>query len=132
MTLTSRSFFKDTLIKAYHYIVHADGKIDDKEVELGRQMIAKENISEGDFAQKMETLNNQKPEEIIKTLRVDLKKLKKEDQIKIVAYMSNLANADGFMDPTEWRMIYQLYKDELDLNLDDILAQQKKIPPFVN
>lgn len=45
--------------------------------------------------------------------------------------MSNIANADGFMDPTEWRMIYQLYKDELNLNLDDILTQQKKIPPFV-
>ncbi|SRR5690606_14953811 len=131
MTLNSRTFFTDTLIKAYHYIVHADGRIDDKEVELGQKMIVEEKIPPDVFSQKMAVLDNEKPEELIKTLKVDLKKLSQKDQIKIIAYMSNIANADGFMDPTEWRMIYQLYKDELNLNLDDILTQQKKIPPFV-
>lgn len=131
MTLNSRTFFTDTLIKAYHYIVHADGRIDDKEVELGQKMIAEEKIPPEVFTQKMAVLDNEKPEELIKTLKIDLKKLSQKDQIKIIAYMSNIANADGFMDPTEWRMIYQLYKDELNLNLDDILTQQKKIPPFV-
>lgn len=131
MTLNSRTFFTDTLIKAYHYIVHADGRIDDKEVELGQKMIAEEKIPPEVFTQKMAILDNEKPEELIKTLKIDLKKLSQKDQIKIIAYMSNIANADGFMDPTEWRMIYQLYKDELNLNLDDILTQQKKIPPFV-
>lgn len=131
MTLNSRTFFTDTLIKAYHYIVHADGRIDDKEVELGQKMIAEEKIPPEVFTQKMAVLDNEKHEELIKTLKIDLKKLSQKDQIKIIAYMSNIANADGFMDPTEWKMIYQLYKDELNLNLDDILTQQKKIPPFV-
>ena len=131
MTLNSRTFFTDTLIKAYHYIVHADGRIDDKEVELGHKMIVEEKIPPDVFTQKMAILDNEKPEELIKTLKIDLKKLSQKDQIKIIAYMSNIANADGFMDPTEWKMIYQLYKDELNLNLDDILTQQKKIPPFV-
>lgn len=132
MTLNSVNFFKNTLVKAYFYIVHADGKIDAKEVALGKKMIAKEKIDEKVFDEKMTALGKLDQSVVIKGLQEDLRKLSKKDQIKVLAYMSNIANADGFMDPTEWKMIYKLYKEELNLKLEDILAEQKQIPPFTS
>lgn len=128
----SNTLFKDTLIKAYYYIANADGKIDDKEVELSNKMIAKENIDKAVFDKKINSFENIELNQIMESLISDLKKLPKTDQIKILAYMSNIANADGFMDAAEWKMIYNIYKRELDLELEEIIKVQKQIPPFIN
>ena len=130
MTQTALNTFKETLVKAYFYISSADGKIDQKEVEMGNKMIAKELIDKKEFEKKIESYQCETPECIINSLKDDLKKLKREEQIKIIAYMSNIANSDGFMDPAEWKMIYNLYKNELNLTLEEIISMQKQIPPF--
>jgi hypothetical protein len=38
-----------------------------------------------------------------------------------------IANADGFMDKTEWQFIYKVYHKELGLNLDEIMKTQKEL-----
>ena len=132
MTDSTLDIFKETLIKAFYYISTADGKVDDKEKEMGKKMIQKESIDNTEFQKKIDAFNCETPDCIIHSLKDDLKKLKRDEQIKIIAYMSNVANADGFMDPSEWKMIYNLYKNELKLNLEEIITMQKKIPPFSN
>jgi len=132
MANTTFDYFKDTLIKAYFFISNADGKIDAKEIAIGHKMVLKEQINQEEFQRKIDSYNCETPECIVQSLKSDLKKLSKDQQIKIIAYMSNIANADGFMDPVEWKMIYNLYKNELNLNLEDIIKAQKLIPPFSN
>jgi len=129
---TTNNAYKNTLIKAYYYIILADGVINEKELAFGEKMIRKEDIDQNLFNKKMKSFESEKLESLIVSLKSDLKKLKKEEQIKIIAYMSNVANSDGFMDQTEWKMIYDLYKNELNLQLEDILQAQKTIPPFQN
>ena len=82
------------------------------------------------FQKKIEAYKNDPNQNLVESLKSDLKKLSKEEQIKIIAYMSNAANSDGFMDALEWKMIYDLYKNELQLSLEDIIQTQRKIPPF--
>ncbi len=132
MTDSSFDYFKETLIKAYYYISSADGAFDDKELEFGDKMIQKESIDKSEFQKKIDSYNCDTPECIIHSLKDDLKKLNRNEQIKIIAYMSNIANSDGFMDPSEWKMIYNLYKNELNLDLEEIIKAQKLIPPFSN
>ncbi len=132
MTNSTFDVFKETLIKAYYYISSADGSVDTKEIEMGNKMIRKESIDKDAFQKKIESYNAETPEGIIRSLTDDLRKLKREQQIRIIAYMSNVANADGFMDPKEWKMIYNLYKNELNLPLEEIIMVQKTIPPFTN
>jgi hypothetical protein len=38
-----------------------------------------------------------------------------------------MANADGFMDKSEWQFIYKIYHKELHLPLDDIMEVQKEL-----
>lgn len=130
MKTTAHKLFKETLIKAYNYIARADGEIDEKETALGKKMIRKENILEDEFNDRMIAFSSQEHDALVVSLKSDLKKLEKDEQIKILAYMSNIANADGFMTADEWRIIYKLYKEELQLQLEEILAVQKEIPPF--
>jgi len=38
-----------------------------------------------------------------------------------------IANADGFMDKSEWHFIYNLYHRELSLQLDEVMKKQKEL-----
>ncbi len=128
----TKNTFKETLLKAYYYIISADGNIEERELEIGRKMCKKEGIDEGEFQKKIEAYKNDPNQNLIDSLKTDLKKLSKEEQVKVIAYMSNTANSDGFMDALEWKMIYELYKNELQLTLEDIIQMQRQIPPFTN
>jgi len=56
-----------------------------------------------------------------------LKKLEKKVQIRYIAWMCVIANADGFMDKEEWKLIYRIYHKEMALPLDVIMEEQKTI-----
>jgi len=38
-----------------------------------------------------------------------------------------VANGDGFMDKTEWQLIYRIYHKELNLPLEEIFKVQKEL-----
>lgn len=46
----------------------------------------------------------------------------REEQVKCLAWMNKIANSDGRLDDKEWSIIYQVYKKELNLTLEEILA----------
>jgi len=130
MTTKASPFFKDTLIKAFYYIASADGTIDEKEMKLAHAMVDKEGIEVSALKAALEEYEQNNDKRTQKALVDDLKKLNKKDQTKIIAYMSNIANCNGFMDPAEWKLIYNLYKNELNLELEDIIEVQKFLPPY--
>jgi hypothetical protein len=58
---------------------------------------------------------------------VALKQMSSKDQVRSIAWMCVIANADGFMDRSEWQLIYTIYHKELNLPLHDIFAVQKDL-----
>jgi uncharacterized tellurite resistance protein B-like protein len=115
------------LIKLYHLLVLADGNVNEREIASGKQMIKAEGINEFEFDKLLESLAKRNPSVIYSECVEELKKLNHEMQVRCIAWLSVIANADGFMDKTEWQFIYKLYHTELNLKLDDILKKQKQL-----
>jgi len=124
----SKSFnsFRETLVIAYYYIVIADGIIDPREVAFGENMIKKEGIEKADFSKKIEILKNTSHENIKEMLKDSLKKLNPVQQVRIIAYMSKVADSDGYRDPSEMSSIQEIYK-ELHIHLNDIIREKEAI-----
>jgi uncharacterized tellurite resistance protein B-like protein len=118
---------KPTLIKLYHLLVNADGVVNEREEAIGKQMTATEGINEFEFDRIIESLKKRNPEVIYSESVEELKKLDHNAQVRCVAWLSVIANADGFMDRTEWQFIYKLYHKELGLKLDDVMKKQKEL-----
>lgn len=119
--------YKYIIIKLYHLLVHADGKVNDREVSSGKQMMKTEGISEAEFATQLEGLKKRNPAVVYSECLEELKKLSRDKQIRCLAWLSVIANSDGFMDKTEWQFIYKIYHTELGLKLDEILKAQKEL-----
>jgi len=117
--------FKEVLTKLYFILICSDGHVNEKEVSYGRKMVESEGIDENYFFSQIKLLEVNNQQELLPEAIVNLKKLTKEEQIRIVAWLCVIANADGFMDKAEWQMIYRLYHKELQLPLDDIMKVQK-------
>lgn len=129
MTLTQRkTHYCSGLVSLYHLLINADGHVDEKELKMGEMMKKHENIDDWEFNYHMKKVAEKKKEELILECVQSLKKCDYELKVKCIAWMSLIANSDGFMAPEEWRLIYRIYNSELNLNLADILATQKKLP----
>jgi uncharacterized tellurite resistance protein B-like protein len=118
---------KSTLIKLYHLLVTADGTVNEKELGAGKLMIKAEDISEFEFDRIMDNLKKRKASVVYSECVEEVKKLDHEKQTRCVAWLSLVANSDGFMDKTEWHFIYKLYHEELGLQLDDVMKKQKDL-----
>ena len=119
--------FKTTLSKLYFLLVHADGVVNEREVAIAAQMIKSEGIEEKDFSVWMESFKKRNPATLYAESLEELKKMDHQKQVRCVAWLCVVANADGFMDKDEWRFIYKIYCTELGLNLDDIMRTQKEL-----
>ncbi|MBL7856971.1 MAG: TerB family tellurite resistance protein [Cyclobacteriaceae bacterium] len=119
--------FKILLSNLYYLLVHEDGQVNDKEVASGFSMAAAEGIPEAELKIQLEFLKNKNSPEILRECLMAIKKLNRKQQIRCVAWMCVIANADGFMDKAEWHFIYQLYHKELNLPLDEIMKIQKDL-----
>lgn len=129
MTLTQRkTHYCAGLVSLYHLLINADGHVDDKELKMGEMMKKHENIDDWEFNYHMKKVADKKKEDLILECVHSLRKCDYELKVKCIAWMSLIANSDGFMAPEEWRLIYRIYNSELNLNLADILATQKKLP----
>src|SRR5882762_170107 len=118
---------KPTLIKLYHLLVSADGNVNEKELSAGKHMIKAEGINEFEFDRIIDSLKKRNASVVYSECVEELKKFDHEKQIRCIAWLSVIANADGFMDKSEWHFIYKLYHVELGLQLDDVMKKQKDL-----
>lgn len=129
MTLTdNKTHYFGGLVALYHLLINADGHVDDKELRMGELMKKHENIDDWEFNYHLNRIAEQDKEKIISDCINSLNKCDHEWRIKCIAWMSLIANSDGFMAPEEWKLIYYIYNTELKLNLSDILEMQKQLP----
>jgi uncharacterized tellurite resistance protein B-like protein len=113
-------------------LIHCDGKVNDGEIALGKRMMEAENISEAEFDKLVAELQDRDLAALYKECVSELKRLPKSLQIRCIAWLCVLANADGFMDRAEWQFIYKIYHRELQLPLDVIMGVQKELMRKVN
>jgi uncharacterized tellurite resistance protein B-like protein len=129
MTLTDKKTnYFGGLVMLYHLLINADGHVDEKELSMGRLMKKHENIDDWEFDYYLKRIADIDKEQIIKECVNSLKKCTYDNKVKCIAWMSLIANSDGFMAPEEWKLIYYIYNTELKLDLKDILEMQKQLP----
>lgn len=119
--------FKEVLTRLYFILICSDGNINDKEVSYGRKMVEAEGIDEKYFFSQIKVLEVNNQQSLLPEVINSLKKLSREEQIRCIAWLCVVANADGFMDKAEWQMIYRLYHKELALPLDEVMRVQKSL-----
>lgn len=124
--------YKTTVSSLFFLLALADGEIGEKELLRGRQMMKAEGIDEAKFNALMEKLKTQEHNTIYNDCLKALKKLDVKSQIRSVAWMCVVANADGFMDKNEWTLIYKIYQNELNLQLDEIMKVQKDLNRIIH
>jgi uncharacterized tellurite resistance protein B-like protein len=124
--------FKEVLTKLYFILICADGKVNEKEVSYGRKMVEAEGIDETYFFSQIKLLEVGSQQALLPNAIAHLKKLNRDEQIRCIAWLCIIANSDGFMDKTEWQIIYKIYHKELQLPLDEIMKVQKTLNQSVH
>lgn len=119
--------YRSILISLYYLFIHADGKVNATEMEMGEQMAHLEGIDSFLHASEMERAKKKDPALLHKECMNALRKQSRQNQVKCVAWLCVVANADGFMDRSEWQFIYGVYHKELQLTLDEVMAMQKEL-----
>lgn len=118
----------NTLIaRLYFLLVDADGDVNEKEVAIVTQMVKQEGLNAEEFGVQLRMLKTKNREVVFAESMIGLKQLSVKQQVRIVAWMCVIANADGFMDRGEWQLIYKIYHKELNLPLHEIFAVQKEL-----
>jgi len=90
-------------------------------------MINVESINETEFKVQMASAKSKDQTMLLRECLDGLKKLNRNQQIRIIAWLCVVANADGFMDRAEWQLIYRIYHKELNLPLEEIFKVQKEL-----
>jgi len=119
--------FKEVLTRLYFILICSDGNVNEKEVSYGRKMVEAEGIDEKYFLSQIKLLEVNNQHELLPDAIVGIKKLSRQEQIRCIAWLCVIANADGFMDKAEWQLIYKIYHKELNLPLDEIMKVQKTL-----
>ena len=129
MTVTdNKTHYFGGLVALYHLLINADGHVDEKELKMGEVMKKHEEIDDWEFNYHLNRVAELDKDTIISDCVISLNKCDYEWKVKCIAWMSLIANSDGFMAPEEWKLIYHIYNTELKLNLSDILEMQKQLP----
>jgi len=124
--------YNTTITSLYFLLIYADGNVGEKELQRGKQMMEAEGMDEKKFLSLVENLKTKNKETIYADCINGLKKLDKDKQIRCIAWLCVVANADGFMDRKEWMLIYKIYHAELNLILDDIMKVQKQLNALIH
>lgn len=117
----------ETVLGLVHLVATADGNVKAKELELVNKLLLVEKLSDKDASVLLEKFQGQSRQMIFDSCIQELKKADKPTQIKYVAWLCVIANADGFMDQQEWALIYQIYHKELGLHMNDVMSKQREI-----
>jgi len=116
----------------YYLLIGADGQVNEKELSFGKKMMAAEGLEETKFLSLIEKFKAADTTVLYNNCLANLKKLDKDRQIRCVAWLCVVANADGFMDKQEWVLIYKIYHNELHLSLDDVMKTQRELNKVVH
>src|SRR5579859_1720467 len=119
--------YRETITGLYYLVICADGSVDDKELLLGKKMIAAEGFDGQKFEKTILVFKTKDKTQLYNECLGGLQKMDKQKQIRVISWMCVIANSDGFMDKEEWMLIYKLYNNELGLALDDIMKSQKEL-----
>src|SRR5688572_33280729 len=126
MALTLMNY-KSILTQLYFILIYADGQVNDDERASGNNLVQIEKLDQEEFKVQLELLKSKNPKTLLADCINSLKRLDRTQQIRIIAWLCVVANGDGFMDKTEWQLIYKLYHKELGLPLEEIFKVQKAI-----
>lgn len=124
--------YKATLTSLYYLLICADGKVNERELSLGRKMMEAEGFGVDNFDAQLEAFKAKNIATLYSDCLAGLKKLDAKSQIKAIAWLCVIANSDGFMDKEEWILIYKIYHTELKLSLDDIMKTQKELNQIIH
>jgi len=119
--------YNSIITNLYFMLIIADGTISEKEITSGDHMINIESLNETEFKVQMSSAKSKDQTLLLSECLSGLKKLNRNQQIRIIAWLCVVANADGFMDRAEWQLIYRIYHKELDLPLEEIFKVQKEL-----
>jgi uncharacterized tellurite resistance protein B-like protein len=129
MTVTQdKTNYIEGLVSLYHLLINADGHIDEKELKMGELMKQHEGIDEKEFDALLDRISSMDKDAAIEDCINSLNKCDYDLKVKCIAWMSMIANSDGFMAPEEWQLIYHIYNTKLKLDLSDILEMHKHLP----
>lgn len=124
--------YKTIITSLYYLLIYADGKVNERELALGRKMIEAEGFDVVKFDEQLESLRAKNITTLYNECLVGLKKLEPIQQIRSIAWLCVIANSDGFMDKEEWILIYKIYHTELKLSLDEIMKTQKELNKIIH
>ena len=124
--------FRSTLINLYFLLINADGKVNERELLLGKLMLEAEELPTDKFESELNELKAKSITSLLSIGITALKKLPPNQQLRSIAWLCVIANADGFMDKEEWKLIYKLYHDELNLKLDDVMKTQRELNKLIH
>lgn len=119
--------YNTIITRLYFLLIYADGNVNEKEIALANQMIKTESMQQEEFDVQMKLLKLKNKVLLFSETIAEMKKLQRVQQVRIIAWLCVVANADGFMDRTEWQLIYKIYHTELNLPLNEIFAIQKEL-----
>jgi len=119
--------YKSIITQLYFILIYADGHVNDHERLSGKSLAKAEGIHEEEFRVQLELLKSKDKSALLSECLKALKKLDRDQQIRIIAWLCVVANGDGFMDKAEWQLIYKIYHKELQLPLEEIFKVQKEI-----
>lgn len=119
--------YKSILTRLYFILIYADGHVNDHERSTGKNLAKAEGLEDEAFRVEIELLKSKDPVVLLADCIRDLQKLHRSQQIRIIAWLCVVANGDGFMDKTEWQLIYRIYHKELHLPLEEIFKVQKEL-----
>lgn len=119
-TETLTKFTESTLSLCY-LIGNTSGDMNHFETRMYEFIKHEENISEEVADLILSEIGSMSHEYILDRGIEALNQCEKTDQVKCLAWMNKIANADGYLADQEWSIIYQVYNEELDITLEEIL-----------
>ena len=119
--------YKTILTQLYFILINADGHVNEHEWSSGKNLVAAEGLEEEEFRVQLELLKSESKPLLLEECIKSLKKLDRNRQIRMIAWLCVVANGDGFMDRSEWQLIYKIYHKELHLPLEEIFKVQKEL-----
>lgn len=119
-------------VRLYYLLIHADGHINEMERLHGSLMIEREQLNRNEFETELSFLKGKEQAQMFDQGIEALKKLDKEYQLRCIAWLCIVANADGFMDKKEWTLIYSIYSKRMQLTTEEIMSVQARIQKEIN
>lgn len=127
VTSRTQEYYFNALSALYIMLVLADGEEDEREMRMCAKMLNFEGIASDRFEQLRKSIEEVEDGCLLDICLRTLRNCPKDLQVRCLAWMAIIANADGFMAPEEWKLIYRIYHVELQLDLKAIMAEQKQL-----